>query len=143
MSDTSPGGGGADGETGGRSGPKGRPSVLIIEPTEPTRRLMEQALRPDYRVDAVATYEQARRHVGETHYDGIILSVYQRDVEAGLELMTSLRGALSREEGPVILVGRAPPGRDDPSLRDAGVDDVLRMPFTESELLDVVGRHLR
>jgi CheY-like chemotaxis protein len=39
-------------------------------------------------------------------------------------------------------VCRPPLDRSEATLLDAGFDDVLRMPFAESELLDVVARHL-
>lgn len=136
------GGGSTEDGNGFRNGPSGVPSVLVIEQTEATRRLMEQALRPDYRVDAVATYEQARSHAAETRYDGIILSVYQRDVEMGIELMEDLRASPHSDDVPIIFVGRSPLDRDTSSLLDAGFDDVLRMPFAESELLDIMARQV-
>jgi hypothetical protein len=39
-------------------------------------------------------------------------------------------------------VGRSPLDRDTSSLLDAGFDDVLRMPFAESELLDIMARQV-
>lgn len=144
MSNPSFGGGrrGTGDENGSQNGPPGSPAVLVIERTEATRRLMAQALRPDYRVDAVATYEQARRRAAETRYDGIVLSVYRQDVEAGVELMTTIRASAPREAISVILVGRSPLDRAPSSFLDAGFDDVMRMPFAKSDLLDVVGRHV-
>lgn len=143
MSNSSFGGGGPTGdENGFQSGPSGGPAVLVVERTEATRRLMAQALRPDYRVDAVATYDQARRRAEETRYDGIVLSAYRQDVEAGVELMKDLRASAPPEEMSIILVGRSPLDRDPSSLLDAGFDDVIRMPFAKSTLLDVVGRHV-
>ena len=129
-------------ENGFRTGPSGAPAVLVIERTEATRRLIVQALRPDYQVDAVATYAQARRRAAETRYDGIVLSVYQRDVEEGIELMRDLRALDGFEGVPIILVCRPPLDQNESSLLDAGFDDVLRMPFAESELLDVMSRHV-
>jgi len=135
-------GGRTEDENGFQNGPSGGPAVLVIERTEATRRLMAQALRPDYRVDVVATYDQARRRAEETRYDGIVLSVYRQDVGAGVELMKDLRASAPPEEVAVILVGRSSFDRDPSSLLDAGFDDVMRMPFAKSTLLDVVGRHV-
>lgn len=142
MSNASFGDGGPGDEDGFRPGAPGAPAVLVIERTDATRRLIEQALRADYQVDAVGTYEQARRRAEENPYDGIVLSVYQRDVEAGIELMEALRAPDAAEGVPIILVCRPPLDRSEATLLDAGFDDVLRMPFAESELLDVVARHL-
>lgn len=144
MSNPSFGGGrgGTGDENGSQNGPPGGPAVLVIEQTEATRRLMAQALRPDYRVDTVATYDQARRRAAETRYDGIVLSVYRQDVEAGIELGKDLRASVPSEDISVILVGRSSLDRASSSLLDAGFDDVMRMPFAKSDLLDVVGRHV-
>jgi DNA-binding response OmpR family regulator len=78
----------------------------------------------------------------ETRYDGIVLSVHRHDVGAGVELMKDLRASAPPGEGAVILVGRSSFDRDPSSLLDAGFDDVMRMPFAKSALLDVVGRHV-
>lgn len=133
---------GTEGKNGFQNAPSDGPAVLVIERTEATRRLMAQALQPDYRVDAVATYDQARRRAAETGYDGIVLSVYRQDVEAGVELMKDFRASAPSEEVAVILVGRSSFDRDPSSLLKAGFDDVMRMPFAKSTLLDVVGRQV-
>jgi DNA-binding response OmpR family regulator len=139
---SSSGEGRTEDENGFQNGPSGGPAVLVIEQTEATRGLMAQALQPDYRVDAVATYDQARRRAEETRYRGIVLSVYRHDVEAGVELMENLRASARPGEVAVILVVRSSFDRDPSSLLDAGVDDVMRMPFAKSTLLDIVGRHV-
>jgi len=142
MSSSFEGEGRTEDENGFQNGPSGGPAVLVIEQTEATRGLMAQALQPDYRVDAVATYDQARRRAEETRYRGIVLSVYRHDVEAGVELMENLRASARPGEVAVILVVRSSFDRDPSSLLDAGVDDVMRMPFAKSTLLDIVGRHV-
>jgi DNA-binding response OmpR family regulator len=142
MSSSLEGEGRTEDENGFQNGPSGGPAVLVIEQTEATRGLMAQALEPDYRVDAVATYDQARRRAEETRYDGIVLSVYRHDVEAGVELMKNLRASARPGEVAVVLVVRSSFDRDSSSLLDAGFDDVMRMPFAKSALLDVVGRHV-
>lgn len=142
MSSSFEGEGRTEDENGFQNGPSGGPAVLVIEQTEATRGLMAQALQPDYRVDAVATYDQARRRAEETRYRGIVLSVHRHDVEAGVELMKNLRASARPGEVAVILVVRSSFDRDSSSLLDAGFDDVMRMPFAKSTLLDVVGRHV-
>lgn len=120
----------------------GEGSVLVIERNDSTRQLMKRALQPTYRVRTAVTYNQARRHAEEGRYDAVVLSVYHRDLDEGIELLEAFRATGAHASVPIILVGRPPLGRDEEALRDAGFDDVLRMPFTQSDLLAILDRHV-
>jgi DNA-binding response OmpR family regulator len=120
----------------------GGKSVLAIERNESTRQLMTRALRSTYRVRAAVSYDQGRRYAEAGRYDAVILSVYHRDLDEGIELLGAIRATEDHTAVPVILVGRPPLGRDEEALRDAGFDDVLRMPFTQSDLLAILDRHV-
>jgi len=129
----------ADDEPDGRSG---TPSVLVVERNRSTRRLMWRVLQPAYETRMAATYEELRRHAQERAYDIVVVSLYSFDVDDGMQLLEDLRATTPYAERPVIAVCHPSVEVESEHLREDGFDDVLRMPFEQSELLSVLNRHL-
>jgi CheY-like chemotaxis protein len=129
----------ADDEPDGRSS---APSVLVVERNRSTRQLMWRVLQPAYETQMAATYEELRRHAQDRAYDAVVMSLYSFDVDDGRQLLEDLRATTPYAERPIIAVCHPSVEAGSERLREDGFDDVLRMPFGESDLLSVLDRHL-
>jgi two-component system cell cycle response regulator DivK len=116
--------------------------VLVVESIRSTRELMALVLQRHYRTQTAATYEQALRRVRSTQFDGILLSVNLRGVQAGVEMVQELRALDAYTDVPVIAVIGPSLDGDQERLAAAGSDGFLRMPFVRSDLLRVLREHL-
>jgi DNA-binding response OmpR family regulator len=103
---------------------------------------MWRALRPTYEPQLAATYEDVRRHVQEQSFDAVVMSLYPFDVDEGIQVVEDVRAKAAHAECPIIAVCHPSVEAESESLRQAGFDDVVRMPFGQSELLAVLDRHL-
>lgn len=118
----------------------GGPSVLVIERSASTRELMWSVLRSEYQVQTAATYEEGLRRARAEAYVGIVMSLYPQEEGRGGEMLAALRDTDAHEAASIIAVCGPSLGRDRVSLLSDGFDDVLRMPFTQSDLLTVLDR---
>jgi len=118
------------------------PKVLVIESVRSTRELMALVLQRHYRTQTAATYEQALRRVRSTQFDGILLSVNLRGVQAGIEMVQELRALDAYADVTVIAVIGPSLDEGQERLAAAGSDGFLRMPFVRSDLLGVLREHL-
>lgn len=97
-------------------------------------------LRSEYRVETAATYEEGVRRAEGRAYASIVVSLYPKGGDRGRDLLSALRDANRHDETAVVAVCGPSLGQDRASLLSAGFDEVLRMPFTQSELLTVLDR---
>ncbi|PSQ96972.1 MAG: hypothetical protein BRD55_04855 [Bacteroidetes bacterium SW_9_63_38] len=113
--------------------------MLLVEQDPPTRELMGQVLDSKYEVEAVATYEAVIDRVRtQSHYDGIVISLYPRDEERGKEVLRQIRAVDAHADTPVVAVCGPSHERSGDMLLEEGFDDALQMPFSQAELLSVV-----
>ena len=116
------------------------PPVLVIERSASTRELMWSVLRSEYQVQTAATYEEGLRRARTEAYVGIVMSLYPQDGERAGEMLSALRDTDAHDTASIVAVCGPSLGRDRASLLSGGFDDVLRMPFTQSDLLAVLDR---
>ena len=119
-------------------GSDGNPQLLIIERNESTRELMRRALRSEYDVATAPTYENGRRRAETESYDGIVVSVYHRELQEGVDMLTDLRSLDGLSTVPIIAVCPPIVEQGHEPLLEAGCDQVLKMPFTRSDLLEIL-----
>lgn len=131
-------------DSGGLGAARSRdaPRLLVVESIQSTRELMGLVLERCYQTQTAATHEQALRRARGTPFDGVVVSVNLRGVEAGVELLEDLRAVEGYDSVPVIvMIG---PSLDEARERlgRAGGDAFLQMPFVRAELFDILRRHL-
>lgn len=120
----------------------GAPTILLVERNQSTRDVIQHTLRSQYQIDAVTAYEEARHLAESEEYDGILLSVYHQALEQGVEMVNQLRLPDACADVPIIILARPLMEGGWDKLFDDGVDDVVQMPFSKSDLFEVLGRHL-
>lgn len=102
------------------------------------RDLMESVLQRAYRIETVATYEEAVQETRDARYDGIVLSVYPGDLERGADVMDDIRSTDRHDTVPILIVGGPFLEHNCEFLQEAGADAVLERPFVQSDLLDTL-----
>lgn len=117
--------------------------VLIVESIRSTRELMALVLERYYRTQTAATYEQALRRVQSNRFDGIVMSVNLRGVEAGVEMLEVLRSLEAYETVPIVVIIGPSVDEGREQLSEAGGDGFLRMPFVRSELVETLQQHVK
>lgn len=107
-------------------------SILVIEDDPNTREYVKALLEKRYKVEAVSDAVAAKA-VMEKHAPDLVLS--------NVILLPEHKSNHQNIKVPVILVCNAPEALTEASA--TGVDDYLRKPFSERELLARVETHLR
>src|SRR5215510_4709808 len=114
--------------------------ILLIEDELPIRRFVRAALTSEgYRVEEVATGDQALRHATRQPPDLVVLDLGLPDLD-GQEVLRRLREWL---RAPILILSARDQERQKVDALDAGADDYLTKPFSTGELLARVRVALR
>ncbi len=119
-------------------GPPAR--ILLVDDEQQIRRLLSVALARDgYRVEAVASGEEAISHLVATPVDLVLLDLGLPDTD-GVDLCREIRAWTSV---PVIVVTVRSEDRQKVAALDCGADDYVTKPFSMAELLARIRANLR
>src|SRR5215510_8890406 len=106
--------------------------ILLIEDELPIRRFVRAALTSEgYRVEEVATGDQALRHATRQPPDLVVLDLGLPDLD-GQEVLRRLREWLA---APIIILSVRDQEQQKITALDGGADDYLTKPFSTGELL--------
>ncbi len=76
---------------------------------------------------------QALEHVQKEKPDAILTDLNMPEI-SGIELTKRLRESYSQEELPIIMVTTQDESQDIQEIQAAGINSILRKPFTESQI---------
>lgn len=120
----------------------GRPSILVVEDTEPLRMILELALaEAGYAVIGVANGAEALRKCADQRFDAALLDIDLPDM-GGFELVARLRARKEEETMPMIFMTARRAPEMPAQVAAAGGVGLLLKPFRLGELLQNVARCL-
>lgn len=106
--------------------------VLLVEDDATMRAVMAVALRQrGYQVGEAATAAEARRALGQQHFDAVLLDLGLPDAD-GVDVAAEIKRTFL---GPVIVVSARTEEDELVRALDAGASDYVTKPFREAELM--------
>jgi DNA-binding response OmpR family regulator len=120
----------------------GRPSILVVEDTEPLRMILELALAgAGYEVIGTASGAEALRWGADRRFDAALLDINLPDMD-GFELAARLRAGMEGATLPMIFMTARRVPEMPAQVAAAGGVGLLLKPFRLDELLQHVARCL-
>ncbi|MGB1582293.1 MAG: response regulator transcription factor [Solirubrobacterales bacterium] len=123
--------------------------ILIVDDDESVREQLSEGLRFDgYEVEGVETIAAARRRIGSSTFDLLMLDV-NLPVESGYDLLRDLRGSHDALPGnethglPVLVISGRSAEIDRVRAFEFGCDDYVVKPYSYAELRGRVAALLR
>ncbi len=117
--------------------------LLLVENNLETAEMIRYMLRAENEVEHASSAGAALLMLGSERPDMILMDVNLGSGMSGLDLTRILRGKKETATIPIIGITGYAMKTDQRAVLEAGCDDYLSKPFTQSELHSVVERNLR
>ncbi|GIV60730.1 response regulator [Rhodocaloribacter litoris] len=121
--------------------PSYKPSILLVEDSEHTRLLVEYWLKDAFELQ-VATNPKAALAVADRPYDVLLIDINLGSPNNGIDLLATLRKRPDFAHTPAIAFTAYVMPEDRERLLKEGFDYYLGKPFSQRELLEVLGTAL-
>jgi CheY-like chemotaxis protein len=115
-----------------------KPCMLIVEDDFENQKLLEIYLRQNFRIDSCDSSETFYEKINSKKYDIFLMDISLRGNKNGLDLTRELRQLEDYKNVPIICITAHVLPQDKENAFAAGVDEFLRRPIYNRDLLDSV-----
>ena len=120
----------------------GLPQMLVIEDDKGYQKLIMRHFDGIYRIDCADTAEQAISLCENSTYSLILVDINLGYGRSGIDALMEIRRLPGYQEVPAIAVTAYSFELKRKELFEAGFTDYIQKPFTQSQILGVVSRHI-
>jgi CheY-like chemotaxis protein len=116
-------------------------SILVVEDSDPIRDLICLILEGDgYHVESASNGKEGFELFTQKHFD-MVFTDLRMPVMTGWELAEKIKG--TNKDIPVVLVTAWTMDYSESELRNKGIDYIVKKPFQDIQLLQLVRNELR
>lgn len=112
-----------------------KPRILIVEDDFENQKLLEVFLRKNFLIDLCDSSETFYEKINSKKYDIFLMDISIRGDKDGLELTRELRQSEEYKNVPIICITAHVFPQDKENALAAGVDEFLRRPIYNRDLL--------
>jgi len=120
----------------------GLPQMLVIEDDKGYQKLIMRHFDGIYRIDCADTAEQAISLCENSIYSLILVDINLGYGRSGIDALMEIRRLPEYQDIPAIAVTAYSFELKRKELFEAGFTDYIQKPFTQSQILGVVSRHI-